>query len=157
MILDRAVIEATLASGLPVQARWMIDGTPLDFEFTVGRVGLRRLPDEVLKVGDAASSELLVFGEQDFAEGGGARPWLCVQESDGSVHGFDPEREQPMFLLNSSVERFVATFRLLDDYLAKSRPLPPDCESRLRAIDGEVYSGSDWRLLVECLRSAASH
>jgi hypothetical protein len=132
----------------------MIDGTPLDFEFTVGRLGLRRLPGEVLEGGDTASSALLVFGEQDFAEGGGARPWLCVRERDGSVYGFDPEREQPMFLLNSSVERFVATFRLLNAQLGKNKPLPPDCESRLRAIDREAYPNSEWRLLVECLRSA---
>jgi hypothetical protein len=151
---DHIATLATLTAGLPVRARWMIDGTPLDFEFTVGRLGLCRLPIEVLEGSDAASSELLVFGERDFADGGGARPWLCVRERDGSVYGFDPEREQPVFLLNSSVERFVATFRLFNDHLAKNEPLPPDCESRLRAIDGEAYPKSEWRLLVECLRSA---
>jgi hypothetical protein len=87
MGLDRMTVESTLTSDLPVQARWMIDGTPLGFEFTVGRLGLRRLPDEVLEAGDTASSELLVFGEQDFAEGGGARPWLCVRECEGAVCG----------------------------------------------------------------------
>jgi hypothetical protein len=147
-------IEEKLAAGLPVRARWMINGTPLDFEFMVGRLGLQRLPDEVLDAGGPYGSELLVFGEQDFAEGGGARPWLCVRERGGSVYGFDPEPEEPMFLLNSSVEQFVATFRLLNNYLAKNRLLPPDCESRLRAIDCEAYPHSDWRLLVECLRSA---
>src|SRR5579883_164537 len=96
MGLDGMTIE-TLTSGPPAQARWMIDGTPLDFQFTVGRHGLHRLPDEVLVSGDTAASELLVFGEQDFAEGGGARPWLCVREGDGSVYGFDAEREEPMF------------------------------------------------------------
>src|SRR5262245_24053838 len=145
-------IETTVTAELPVHARWIINGTPLDFEFTVSQLGLQKLPVEVLE--DAAASELLVFGKQDFAEGGGARPWLCVRQRDGSVYGFDPEREQPMFLLNSSVERFVATFRLFNDYLAKDRPLPVDCESRLKAIDGEAYPSSDWRLLVECLGSA---
>jgi hypothetical protein len=153
MALDRKAIETSLASGLPVQARWMINGTPLDFEFAIGRLGLRRLPDEVLET-DAASSDLLAFGEQDFAEGGGARPWLCVRERDGWILGFDPEREEPMFLLNSSVECFVATFRLLNDCLARNKPLPPDGERRLRAIDPEAYPNSDWRLLVECLRSS---
>jgi hypothetical protein len=151
---DRVAIEATLTSGLPVRARWIIDGTPLDFEFTVGRLGLCSLPGDVLEGGDAESSELLVFGEWDFAEGGGARPWLCVRERDGWVYGFDPERERPVFLLNSSVERFVATFRLLNDHLAKNEPLPPDCESRLRAVDREAFPNSEWRLLVESVRSA---
>jgi hypothetical protein len=132
----------------------MIDGTPLDFEFTVGRLGLHRLPDEVLESNDTASSELLVFGKQDFAEGGGSSPWLGVGERDGSVYGFDPERGKPPFLLNSSIDRFVATFRLLNDCLATNKPLPPDCESRLRLIDPEAYPHSDWRLLVECLRSS---
>jgi hypothetical protein len=156
MGLDRKAIEFTLAAGLPVQSRWMIDGTPLDFEFTVGRLGLHRLPDEALRASDTASSDLQVFGEQNFAEGGGASLWLCVRGRDGSVYGFDPEREEPVFLLNFSIDRFVATFRLLNDYLAKNRPLPLDCESRLRAIDPEAYPNSDWRLLVECLRRAGS-
>jgi hypothetical protein len=124
MALDRKAIETSLASGLPVQSRWMIDSTPLDFEFTVGRLGVRSLPDEVLDA-DTESSELLAFGEQDFAEGGGARSWLCVRDRDGSIHGFDLEREKPMFLPNSSVERFIATFLFLNDYLARKKPLPP--------------------------------
>jgi hypothetical protein len=134
----------------------MIVGTPLDFEFTVGRIGLYRLPNEVLESSHTASSELLVFGEQDFAEGGGARPWLCVRERDGSIYGFDPEREEPEFLLNSSLDRFMMTFRLLNDYLAKNKPLPRDCETRLRAIDPESYPDSDWRLLMEYLRNAGA-
>ncbi len=149
---DRKAIESTLAAGLPVQARWMIDGTPLDCEFTVGRLGLHTLPEEELESSDTASPDLLVFGVQDFAAGGGARNWLCVSEGDGRIYGFDPEREEPMFLFNSSIDRFVATFRLLEDYLAKNKPLPLDCESRLQAIDPEAYPTSDWRLLVECLR-----
>jgi hypothetical protein len=59
--------------------------------------------------GVAAASDLLVFGMQDFAEGGGAQPWLCVRKRDGWVYGFDPDEDNPMFLLNSSIERFVAT------------------------------------------------
>lgn len=145
-------IETILTSGLPVRERWAIGGVPLDFAFTVGRHGLRRLPEDVLEAGEPAWSDLLAFGEQDFAEGGGARPWLCVRQRDGSVCGFDPEREQPIFPLNSSVERFVETFRLLDGFLGRGVPLPPGCEGQLWAIDPETYPNSDWRLLVEYLR-----
>ncbi len=154
MRLDLKAIESTLTVGLPVQARWMIDRTPLDFEFTVCRTGLHRLPDNVLEPNQTGSSELLVFGKQGIAEGGGASPWLCVREGDGSVYGFDPERKDPMFLLNSSIDRFVATFRLLNDYLAKNNPLPPDCEIRLQLIDPDSYANSDWRFLAEYLQSA---
>jgi hypothetical protein len=153
MEFDRKAIETAVTSGLPVHARWLIDGTPLDFDFSIAGRGLRGLPAEVIEAGDAGASDLLVFGEQDFAEGGGARPWLCIRKPDGSVSGFDPEREGPIFPLNSSIEQFVATFRLLNEHLGKNEQLPSDCESRLRAIDPEAYPSSDWRLLVECLRN----
>jgi SUKH-4 immunity protein len=152
MELDRKTTETAIVSGLPAQARWMINGTPLDFDFSVAGHGLRRLPDEAIEAGDVEASDLLLFGEQDFAEGGGACPWLCVRKRDGSVYGFDPERDKPMFLLNTSIERFIATFRLLDEHLGSNAELPSDCESRLRAIDPDAYRRSDWRSLVECLR-----
>ena len=144
MSLDRKATEAVLTSGLPDRARWMVEGEPLDFEFTVGRRGLYSLPD-------AAASGLLVFGEQDYAEGGGSRSWLCVRERDGAVYGFDPGLEEPLVLLNSSVPQFVATFRTLDGYLSKDEAVPPDCDGRLCGLDPESYPSSDWRLLVECL------
>lgn len=146
------MIETILTSGLLLNTRWMIDGTPLNFDFSLSHVELRKLPDDVLRGGDPAWCELLVFGEQGFAMGGGARPWLCVKRRDGSVYGFDPEREKPMFLLNSSVERFVATFQLFDSFLSRNKSLPPDCEDQFMAIDPEGYPDSDWRQFVECLR-----
>jgi SUKH-4 immunity protein len=149
---DQNASATAVASTLPARARWMIGGTPLDFDFSTAGHGHRSLPDEAIEPGDAAASDLLVFGEQDFAEGGGAFTWLCVRKRDGSVVGFDPELANPIFLLNSSIERFVATFRLLNEYLAENEPLPAECESRLQAIDPETYSTSDWRLLVESLR-----
>lgn len=153
MELNRNVTEKTIVSGLPARARWMINGTPLDFDFSAAGHGLRGLPDEVTEA-DAGVSDLLVFGEQDFAEGGGACPWLCIHMRNGSVYGFDPERENAMFLLNSSIELFIATFRLLDEYLRTNAKLPSDCESRLRAIDPSTYPKSDWRMLMESLRNA---
>jgi hypothetical protein len=51
----------------------MLDGTPLDFKFTVARQGLQSLPGDVLRFGDGTWSDLLMFGEYDYAEGGGAR------------------------------------------------------------------------------------
>ena len=130
----------------------MVEGEPLDFEFTAGRYGLCRLPDAVIAEAGAAASELLAFGERAYAEGGGSRSWLCVREHDGAVYGFDEELEEPVFLLNSSVPQFVATFQALDRYLSEDGALPPDCEGLLRVLDPEAYRSSEWRLLVECLR-----
>ena len=155
MELDRKTIETVLASGLPECARWLLDGATLDFQFTVSRLGLRRLREEERPSDDAPSNELLVFGEQDFAEGGGAHPWLCARMPDGWICGFDPDNDDdPVFLLNSSAERFVATFRVLNEYLASGAPLPPDCSTRLQAIDPEAYPSSDWRELAEHLESS---
>lgn len=151
MGLDRKATEAALTSGLPCRARWMVEGEPLDFEFTVGRRGLYALPDAVITDADTAAAGLLAFGEQDYAEGGGSRSWLCVRESDGAVYGFDPALEEPLVLLNSSVRQFVETFKMLDGYLSKDGVLPPDCDDCLRALDPESYQNSDWRLLGECL------
>jgi hypothetical protein len=145
--MTRDAIEASLAS-LPIQSRWMFDGTPLDFKFTVARDGLQPLPEDVLGFNDGSWSDLLVFGEDDYAEGGGARTLLCVREGDGSVYGLDLERDIPLFPLNSSAASYAATFRLLDQHLAHSKPLPPDCENQIRAIDPQLPPDSDWLLLI---------
>ncbi len=141
---------ASLISDAPVEARWMINATPLYFDFTVKRLGLRKLPDEVLKPDYTAAHRLLIFAEQNYAEGGGSRPWLCVDEDSGEVYGFDPERDAPLFFLNSSVTQFIATFRFLDKWLGANRSLPRDSDAQLRVIDPETYPNSDWRPLVEC-------
>lgn len=67
MELDRKITAIAIITGLPLQARWMIHGTPLDFDFSGAGDGLRSLPDETLDDGNAGASDLLVFGEQDFA------------------------------------------------------------------------------------------
>jgi len=155
-LIDAKVIEVAILAGLPAQARWTIGGTPLDYDFSAARHGLRTLPDYVLEGGDPAWSELLVFGDYDYAEGGGAHPWLCVHQRHGTIHEFDPElEERPVSLLNSSIDQFIKTFLFLDEYLAENKrgQLPLDCERRVQEIDPEAYQKSDWRLLVEHIRS----
>jgi hypothetical protein len=93
---------------------------------------------------------LLIFGEYDYAEGGGANPFLGVRRADGVVYGLDVERSKiPMFVLNSSLDAFVKTFDVLDRYLAEKRALPADVTQVLRRIDPGVYGRSDWRHFVE--------
>jgi hypothetical protein len=71
-------------------------------------------------------SDLVAFGEQDYAEGGGARPWLVVLPSDGKVFAVDAESDVPLRLVNSSLEAFINTFCLLHEYLGHDLPIPPD-------------------------------
>ena len=45
-------------------------------------------------------SALDLFGEEDYAEGGGASPFLGVHRSSGKIFGLDVERDSSeMFLL----------------------------------------------------------
>jgi hypothetical protein len=84
-----------------------------------------------------------LFGEEDVAEGGGARPFLGLGLNDGKVYGLDVERDRsPMFLLNSDIDRFVKTFRPFDI---------PDLPSQAAAIDPDAYAASEWRLLADYL------
>lgn len=96
----------------------------------------------------------VVFGECDYSEGGGAQPCLTIRRSDGAVYGFDAERDTALFLLNSSIEKFIRTFRLLDEYLGQQKPVPLDLADRVREIDPEAYPASEWRLLIEYLTDA---
>lgn len=138
------------ARRLPASRRWFVQGTPLDYDFSAGRARPQPL--------DAAAFDfrlqpkwldLLIFGEYDYAEGGGANPFLGVRRTDGAVYGLDFERDKaPMFLLNSSLEAFVETFELLDGCLAKKHPLPSGVESLLRKIDPKAFAKSDWKAFV---------
>jgi hypothetical protein len=50
----------------------------------------------------------------DHADGGGARPWITVARTNGSVMGLDLERDDELlYLYNSSLPQFVATFTYL--------------------------------------------
>jgi hypothetical protein len=68
------------------------------------------------------------------------------------VCGLDVERERPVFWFNSTVERFVRTFALLDRYLGDCQPLPSEIEACVRDTDPAAYSRSVWRLIIDRLR-----
>jgi hypothetical protein len=149
---DAGIVRSELVAGLPEGARWTIRGVPLDFDYSDARRGLRKpTADEVPEGDEPDWPDLLVFGRYDYAEGGGAAPWIAVRIADGAVCGLDVEREDPYFLFNSSVERFIKTFALLDQYLRRGQALPADIEGRVRSIDPEAYLGSEWRFLIEHL------
>jgi hypothetical protein len=153
MALKDAHVQRALLK-LPLRRRWTFDQTPLDWDFSLKRSPLRPLDASAFDFPfKAAWRALLVFGEYDYAEGGGANPFLGIRKTDGAVYGLDFERDRKqMFLLNSDLDAFVATFAALDAHLAKGRRLPDDIERRLRAIDRTAYDRSDWKGFVGFVR-----
>jgi hypothetical protein len=145
-------ITSTLAaarSQLPQSARWLVDGTPQDFSFYSNARSLDVVMTEQACGGVLQhASDFIVFGEYDFAEGGGAKPWLVVRCSDGKVFGVDVEREASMFSLNSSLDAFINTFCLLDKFLRRHQQIPEDLEMLVQSLDPAAYDGSEWRDLV---------
>ncbi len=151
MKIDIATMRSAIEAGLPVHKRWIIRGTPLDYDFSVARSGLGKLPTGNGGSQDQEWSDFCAFGKYDYAEGGGAAPWLCIRMTDGAVCGLDFEQEDPVFLLDSSLQRFIQTFSVFDDYLGSRASLPADFDARLRRIDPNAYPVSDWRLLFEAV------
>src|SRR5262245_40516622 len=114
MTLDLEALRLAIVARLPVRARWWVHDTPLDYDFRVARQGLDTLAKDAVEFGEEEWSDLLIFGEYDYAEGGGANPWLGIRKTDGAVFGLDPERENALFFLNTSIEDFFRTFTLLN-------------------------------------------
>jgi hypothetical protein len=145
-------ILATVDARLPKRARWLLAGTPLDFDFSTDRYRLRHVTDGDVVGGPVPEewSDCRVIGMYDYAEGGGASPWIAIRESDGSVCGLDIERDGEMtFIFNSSLDRFISTFDLLDAYLRDGRELPEGIASQVRALDPAAFPRSDWREVIE--------
>jgi hypothetical protein len=152
MTLDLQAMQSAILAGLPRQRRWLIKDTTIDYDFSVAQYGLgpfAEATDETIDPREKKWFDLLIFGNYDYAEGGGAYPFLGIRKTDGAIYGLDPELEgEAMFLINSSLDRFIRTFSLLDEFLSLGKPTPPTLESRLRAIDPDVYDESDWKLFV---------
>src|SRR5262245_41213574 len=112
-------MQSELNAGVPGQARWIIEDTPLDFDFSIGHGGPRRLSAADFNEHTplpAEWSDLFLFGETDYADGGGASMYLAVRAGDEAVCGLDVERDQPLVLFNSSLERFIKTFIAVDAF-----------------------------------------
>jgi len=103
-----------LAARLPARARWRLGDSPLDWDFSRAAHPLEALPEDHAQTLAAILPndwrELLIFGEDDYAEGGGAQSFLTVHTRTGEVFGVDGERDAPVYFLSSSVTAFVETF-----------------------------------------------
>ncbi len=154
MAINLELATNALRNALPRRAMWKLHGTNLSFDFSRAQVPLQTIADnEFVGEPDAQWEALLVFGEQDYANGGGACVLLTIDCRDGTVHGLDLEREQPVFLLNSTVSAFVATFIVLDEYFKNDVACSPDLMMQLKEADASAYQRSEWRLFAEQLVS----
>ncbi len=155
MPVDVTAIRAAVETRLPRSRRWQIHNTPLDFHFSALLPTFREVAAEQLRgYADPEWFDHVVIGDYDYAEGGGATPWITVRETDGRVCGLDPERKDAVFVFNSSIKPFVEVFAALDTYLRGGLKLPPNIEPRIREIDPSVYGHSEWRELIGYLTAA---
>jgi hypothetical protein len=151
--INRPIVTADaiqdLVRLLPRRRRWVFQETPLDYDFSAGVRGPEPLRQKSYDFPlEPGWLELLIFGEYDYAEGGGAQPFLGVERKNGVVYALDFERDQPLAILNSGLEAFVKTFEAIDAHLAKSSRLPRQIGETLQTIDPAVYESSDWKKFV---------
>jgi hypothetical protein len=149
---------ALIAARLPVRVRWSILGTPLDYDFSRSRAPLRSpQPSDFTgaEIPDAWKS-LLLFGEERYAEGGGASPYLAVNVDTGEVFGLDVERDgSQLYLLNTDTRCFIRTFEALDAALRVGAVSIGALADELRAADPAAFDRSEWRFLAEHLAPGA--
>lgn len=147
---DINAVHDAIRNGLPLESHWNINGTPVNYDFSVGHRRPHQLTEKDIGSGaDDAWLQLVVFGEENHVEGGGARPWLCIHKGTGAVHGLDRERKHAVYILNSSIHAFIRTFQQMDAYLSKDQPLPQDLHQQIEALDPQSYHESEWRRLID--------
>lgn len=149
MTPDLKRVGSAVLARLPECARWLVHDTPFELTFSVASKGFVRVEE----IGGAAEDDwqdLLIFGDYDWNDTGGEAGLLCLHESDGSVCGFNPDRlDEPVFVYNCSMERFIDTFLLLDPHLRSGAALPEGIAEAARIVDPDVYDASEWRLLID--------
>ncbi len=145
---------------LPVRVRWLVEGCPLDFDFSRARCDLRPLADSDTNGFEIPQEwvPLFLFGEQDYAEGGGATPFLGVHADTGQVFGLDAEREsEPVYLLNSDIDKFILTFDVFDRALRQGSLPVKQVPCLAEEIDPTAFAVGEWRDLAEAIASGADY
>ena len=153
-------LQVELASQLPLSSRWIINGTPMDWNFSRVQQDLRPLGKSEVSGGydiPESWSLLYLFGESDYAEGGGSHSHVGIHIQTGAVCGLDIEREDQsvVYLLNSCVEKFIGTFLALNEAFHKRTEPHTDFFAKLETIDPDVFPQSEWALYVEMLSERA--
>jgi hypothetical protein len=134
---------------LPEKVRWVVERTPLEIDFTKSRSELSAVSnDDGNYEAQEKWKDLYIFGEEDFSEGGGANPGICVNKHSGKIYGFDPEREECVYFINSDIESYIKTFLLFDDYLRHQTITQTALSKEVKLAD-KAFDKSEWKLLLE--------
>jgi hypothetical protein len=150
---DLEAIRLQIVTHLPVRVRWLIEQTPLDFDFSHSQSPLLNANDFLGGARDQQWTALHIFGEQDYAEGGGATPFLGVHAESGEILGLDLDRdESQIYLLNSNIDLFIRTFLEFDEVLRLSKRPPLNIRERLKEIDPGAFERSEWLDLCNLLQ-----
>ena len=151
--IERVRIE--VADALPLTARWTLGDAELAFDFSRSRQALSTLrPSEINFELDAAWASLYLFGEMDFAGGGGSTILLAIHAEKLEILGLDVERPSSVLFFSSSARAFVRTFELFCGVVPAGTNLGM-LQAQAKVIDPEGYGRSEWKLLVEHLIEGA--
>jgi len=144
----RTLIE----QNLPLKVTWQITGMSICVDFSRCRDLLKPLQktDTNSKIEDEWKA-LYLFGEEDYADGGGAHPWLGVNEDTGKIYGLDIQRTEPIYFLNTDVEKYIKTFLLFDNVVRQGQSSIEELSKSSRKLD-PAFTKSDWRLLADYLQ-----
>jgi len=87
-------VRACIAYHLPRRVRWMLNDVPFDHDFSRAESVLKPLgATEGGGVAHSRWSDILVFGRQNYASGGGASPFVGVHCGSWEVLELDVESE----------------------------------------------------------------
>jgi hypothetical protein len=134
--------------------RWHIAKVPLDFDLSRAQSGLEYLDQPTFEGYPIVGrwKPLYIFGEERYAEGGGAISSLCVSAVSGAVVGLDIEREgESLFFLNSDLPKFIATFNAFDRAFQRGSTQASSLIAEGIAIDQSGFTKSEWYDLAEVL------
>src|ERR1044072_4512360 len=92
-----AHVRAAIRNRLPSSRRWYIYDSTLDFDFDLSRIRIFS-PTDMIGDPDPRWLELVIFGESDYAEGGGASTYLTIDPASGRVFNLDMEINDPLSL-----------------------------------------------------------
>lgn len=156
-MIDMERVRLRIVNGLPEHVRWYVKGSSLDSHFHRARRDLRPIAGDDLN-GCEIPEEwlcLYLFGDQDWDEAGGSMPFLGVHAETGQVFGLDVEsNSEPLYLLSSDVDRFVAMFDLFDQVLRQKTVPIEQLAPLAQAIDPEVFvPDREWYSFAEYVAS----
>jgi hypothetical protein len=153
-MINLETVRQEVVSRLPVHVRWIVSvwGDSLAFDFSRSLAPLCKIEQSDVSAVTSIEPEwtsLYLFGEEDFADGGGASPYLGVHQDSGEIYGLDVEREESqVFLLNSNADKFIQTFQTVEEMLRNMPVAPGTLSKALQGIDPVVFQRSEWRDLV---------